>query len=188
MSGGSMNYVYLREPGQLFEGENQEALESAEQVLQAMGYKDIAKDVRRLLEYVRSAENCISVLQENLRDVLHAVEWYESADYGLDTTKKVLEEYRTGKAALYAFIENAAKETKPAEPNAPAPVPDPAPAPDPAKQPPEPSPLRKSCGTCKWSKISMGSCSIVGYVCGECKVTGCQCRDCDGLDGWEPTS
>ena len=182
MSGGSMNYLYLREPGQLFEAENQKALEDAEAVLQRLGYKDISKDVRRLLEYVRSAENCISVLHENLSDVLHAVEWYESSDYGLDNTKKVLEEYRTGKAALREFM--AAPATAPTlEPATPE---IPAPAPSPAPQIQEHSVLRQTCGTCRWNMLASGTCRIVGYVCGQCKVTGCKCRDCDGLDKWEP--
>lgn len=95
MSGGSLNYLCYKEPVELFN--HLEDLEMAEQYLLAKDYKDIAADVRRLMEYIKSAENRIGVLAEQLNNVLHAVEWYISADYGEDTLRKALEEYRTGK-------------------------------------------------------------------------------------------
>lgn len=95
MSGGSLNYLCYKEPAQLFD--HLEDLEMAEQYLLAKGYKDIARDVRRLMEYIQSAENRIGVLSEQLNNVLHAVEWYISADYGENTLRKALEEYRDGK-------------------------------------------------------------------------------------------
>ena len=95
MSVGSLNYLYLREPGELFDMIPD--LESTETLLLQRGYDDIAKDVRRLIEYVRSAENRISVLQGQLKDVLHAVEWYLSGDYGDASLARDLEAYRNGK-------------------------------------------------------------------------------------------
>lgn len=95
MSGGSLNYLYCKEPTELFY--HLEDLEMAEQYLLAHGYKDIALDVRRLMEYIKSAENRITVLADQLEKVFKAVEWYISADYSKDTMLKVLEEYRTGK-------------------------------------------------------------------------------------------
>lgn len=98
MSGGSLGYLYNKDPGDLFEEYNREYLERAEALLLAQGYRDIARDVRRLLEYTYAAENRIGVLFDDLRDVLHAVEWYDSSDYGKDTLRKKLEEYRNGGA------------------------------------------------------------------------------------------
>lgn len=95
MSGGSLNYLCYKEPAQLFD--HLEDLEQVEQHLLAFGYKDIARDVRRLMEYIQSAENRITVLADQLENVFHAVEWYISADYGKDTLLKELEEYRDGK-------------------------------------------------------------------------------------------
>ena len=95
MSGGSLNYLYCKEPQELFN--EIESLTEAEATLLRDGYKDIARDVRRLIEYVQSAENRIGVLHEQLTDVFHAVEWYYSGDYGRDTYKNVLETYRRGR-------------------------------------------------------------------------------------------
>lgn len=95
MSGGSLDYLCFKEPEELFHciGE----MEKVEQVLLQRGAQDIARDVRRLIEYVKSAENRISVLSEQLNDIFHAVEWYQSADYGEGTLLKHIEKYRMGK-------------------------------------------------------------------------------------------
>lgn len=95
MSGGSLNYLCYKEPGALFEYIAD--MEEAEAVLLSEGYDDIARDVRRLIEYVKTAENRIGVLHDNLKDVFHAIEWYESADYDKNTMLEALEEYRGGK-------------------------------------------------------------------------------------------
>ncbi len=95
MSGGSLDYLCFKEPEELFHCI--EEMEKVEQVLLQRGAQDIARDVRRLIEYVKSAENRISVLSEQLNGIFHAVEWYQSGDYGEDTLRKHIEQYRTGK-------------------------------------------------------------------------------------------
>lgn len=94
MSGGSLNYLHCREPAELFE--NIENLEEVERELLSRGYADIARDVRRLIEYIQTAENRIEVLSRQLRDVFKAVEWNLSGDYGDKTMEAVLEKYRKG--------------------------------------------------------------------------------------------
>lgn len=94
MSGGSLNYLCFKEPHELFE--HIDDLKSVEEFLLARGDTDIAKDVRRLIEYIRSAENRVSVLSEQLKDVFKAVEWYISADYGANSLQKALNRYRGG--------------------------------------------------------------------------------------------
>ena len=96
MSGGSMSYLYDKDVSYLFRPEYLEHLEAAEAMLLCSGYKDIAKDVRWLIEYVNSAENRIGVLFDMLRNVFHALEWYCSADYGKDSLVRELEKYRRG--------------------------------------------------------------------------------------------
>lgn len=102
MSGGSFGYLYCKEVEDLFGCSSLENMEEMEAYLLRFGYKDIAKDVRRLIEYIQSAENRISVLHEQLADVFHAVEWYVSGDYGRDTMLKALERYRTGQTETEA--------------------------------------------------------------------------------------
>lgn len=96
MSGGSMGYLYNKEVPDLFDADHLAHMETAEAMLLDRGYKDIAKDVRRLIEYINSAENRIGVLHEQLRGVFHAVEWYISADYGDNSLIRELEKYRRG--------------------------------------------------------------------------------------------
>jgi len=50
--------------------------------------------VRRLIEYIKTAENRIGVLSEQLNGVFHAVEWWESGDIGDASLAKALENYR----------------------------------------------------------------------------------------------
>lgn len=97
MSGGSFNYLYCKETRDLFN--EVEDLEAMELYLLRRGDKDIAKDVRRLIEYIRTAENRISVLQENLAGVFKAVEWRVSADWGEKQLQRALDKYRNGEEA-----------------------------------------------------------------------------------------
>ena len=96
MSGGSYDYLFCREVNELFSVDALDNMESIEVHLLSTGYDDIAKDVRRLIEYIKSADNRISVLHEQLGGVFKAVEWYDSGDYSKGTMKKELEKYRTG--------------------------------------------------------------------------------------------
>lgn len=92
MSGGSLNYLHLREPDELFE--QLDDLEKVEKELVAQGHIDIAQDVRRLIEYILTAENRIRVLAGNLKEVFHAVEWWLSGDYGDACLQNAIEKYR----------------------------------------------------------------------------------------------
>ena len=92
MSGGNFNYLCYAELSELLNRISD--LEDMERELTELGYTDIAKDTRRLIEYCISAKNCIGVLFEQLNDVFYAVEWYRSADIGKDSLLKHLEKYR----------------------------------------------------------------------------------------------
>ena len=69
-------------------------MEDIESVLINLGYTDIAKDMRRLIEYCKSAENRISILFEQLNGVIHDIEWFESGDISESTLIESLENYR----------------------------------------------------------------------------------------------
>lgn len=97
MSGGSLNYLFCKEPAELFEYGRVEDLETAAAEAYNAGYRDVAKDIYRLAEYIKSAKIRVEVLHEQLKDVLKAIEWYISADYGADTLRKSLDAYRAGR-------------------------------------------------------------------------------------------
>ena len=94
MSGGSYNYLCFAPMTDVIK--RVADMGEMEDFLLKAGYTDIAKDVRRLMEYCKSAENRISVLFERLEEVFHDIEWYESGDIGKESLIKTLEEYRIG--------------------------------------------------------------------------------------------
>lgn len=95
MSGGSHNYLCFADVPELIMRTNDMA--DMEQELIKYGYTDIAKDVRRLIEYCLSAENRIRALHDQLSDVFHSIEWYDSGDWNAEELKKELDKYKMGK-------------------------------------------------------------------------------------------
>ena len=96
MSGGSLSYLYNKQFPEVCNYIDE--MKKVEKELISQGYTDIARDVRRLIEYCLTAENRISVLFDNLSDVFHAVEWYYSSDYSEDSLIKELDRYRAGQS------------------------------------------------------------------------------------------
>ena len=96
MSGGSYNYLYCKNVDELFG--NIWDIEDMAEELTKMNYLDVAADMTRLAEYIKSARIRVGVLSEQLRPVMKAVEWYKSSDIGEDSLKKAIEEYRIGGA------------------------------------------------------------------------------------------
>lgn len=94
MSGGSYDYLYCKEPEELFS--RVEYIEDMSELALRLGYKDIALDLTRLAEYIKSANIRVSVLHTQLRGVMHDLEWYDSCDIGEDTLKEHIEKYRQG--------------------------------------------------------------------------------------------
>ena len=92
MSGGSLGYLYNAELSDLLN--RIPDLESVETTCILLGFKDVAMDVRRLIEYCISANVRIQVLFEQLQKVFHDVEWYHSSDIGKEDLLKTLEKYR----------------------------------------------------------------------------------------------
>lgn len=94
MSGGSYDYLYCKDASELFNEVGN--LELMCNFLVINNYHDVALDMRRLIEYIKTSENRITVLSEQLRDVMKAVEYYESCDYGRDDLERYIENYRKG--------------------------------------------------------------------------------------------
>lgn len=94
MSGGSFDYLYCKEPEELFNRVGY--IEDMSEIALKLGYRDIALDLTRMAEYIKSAKIRVTVLQEQLKEVMRSIEYYESADIGEDTLKERFEEYRQG--------------------------------------------------------------------------------------------
>ena len=94
MSGGSFDYLYCKETPELMS--KVDYIEEMADILARKGYCDVAIDMSRLVEYIKSAEVRITVLSGQLKDIMKAVEWYESCDIGEDGLEKAIEKYRKG--------------------------------------------------------------------------------------------
>lgn len=92
MSGGSLNYLCYKDTPDLFNAVRE--LEQVEQHLLQRSAPDVAKDVRRLIEYIQTAENRISVLSENLNGIFKAIEWQLSGDWGEKSLQEAIDQYR----------------------------------------------------------------------------------------------
>lgn len=92
MSGGSYSYLcYASFPEILGRVEDMKTIERR---LIDLGAKDIAKDVRNLINYCEDVRQTIDCACEQLSDVFRAVEWFDSYDIGEDAMKTRLEKYR----------------------------------------------------------------------------------------------
>ena len=94
MSGGSYDYLYCKECHELFTYSSIRTLEEMESRFLELGYEDVAKDFRRLIEYIKFANNRVEVLGGQLNEMMHDIEWYDSGDIGADTLAKRVEKYR----------------------------------------------------------------------------------------------
>lgn len=94
MSGGSYDYLYCKEDEELFK--EVANIEDMSELARRLGYEDVALDLTRLAEYIKSAKIRVSVLHNQLRGVMHDLEWYEDHDIGEDTLKERIEAYRRG--------------------------------------------------------------------------------------------
>ena len=95
MSGGSFDYLFCKDVCELFEYCNIRTLEEMESRFLKLGYGDVAKDFGRLVEYIKSANNRVEVLSDQLNELMHDIEWYDSGDIGKDSLAESVEKYRT---------------------------------------------------------------------------------------------
>lgn len=98
MSGGRYDYLFCEKTEELFTSYNVRILEEMEQSFVGLGYEDVAKDFRRLIEYIKSANIRVGVLGDQLNSMMHDIEWYDSGDIGRDTLAKGVERYRLCRA------------------------------------------------------------------------------------------
>ena len=95
MSGGSYDYLYCKNTEELFS--KAVDIDDMAEALEKLNYLDVARDMRRLSEYIKSAYNRVDVLATQLKPIMKAVEWYESCDISAEDLGEKVEEYRGGK-------------------------------------------------------------------------------------------
>lgn len=93
MSGGSYNYLCYQDADALLnrDGDLQEMADR----LAGLGYaNDAAKETQSLLLEIRRCKNRIQSVAERLEPVWHAIEWWDSNDWGEDQVKAAIAKYR----------------------------------------------------------------------------------------------
>lgn len=112
MSGGSYDYLFCKEAEELFKRDNVRALEDMEERLIEFDFIDVAKDFRRLIEYIKSASIRVEVLGDQLKELMHDIEWFDSGDIGMDDLAVCVEKYRSGKDTVDALQEETEAEIR----------------------------------------------------------------------------
>ncbi len=95
MSGGSYNYLFTKEPEELFGWSAKDDLEDMADSLAQLGYaEDAARETLDLLLKVRQIEVHLATRLKRLNDVWPAMEWWHSGDSSEDEVKRALARYR----------------------------------------------------------------------------------------------
>lgn len=100
MSGGSYNYLYIwaSDPQQLVS--RRADLEAMADRLAELPYaKDAAQETKEILALIDQVGDQIAARGRVIADVWHAVEWWDSADYGEDKVREALAAYLDARAS-----------------------------------------------------------------------------------------
>ena len=93
MSGGSYEYLFVKDVDQLLNAES--LIKAMFERLAGLGYaEDAAKETFDLLLTLRQFRVRIEVMQGRLSEVWRAIEWWDSGDSGEDGFKEALDSYR----------------------------------------------------------------------------------------------
>lgn len=100
MSGGSYNYLGSYQVQDLRDVLDKESdLQAMAARLAGLGYaEDAARETEELLVMLRQWKVRAEVRLDRLRDVWHAVEWWDSCDWSEEQVLHALEKYREGKS------------------------------------------------------------------------------------------
>lgn len=95
MSGGSYNYLCYQDWPEIV-NKTPDMSEMVDRLI-SLGYKDAAKETESIILILENIQTRIEARLERLQPVWKAVEWYDSSDYGLDSVKEAIKEYREEK-------------------------------------------------------------------------------------------
>lgn len=94
MSGGSYDYLFLKEPGEI--SRHEDTVQRMAERLSGLGYaQDAARETESVLLLARQFEARMRARLERLSEVWRAVEWWDSGDSGEDYLEQALLQYRS---------------------------------------------------------------------------------------------
>lgn len=94
MSGGSHNYLCFKDDEDLFAYGALNDMENMASRLIELGFEDAAKETLNLKYTIQQALVRSKVMKNRLQDVWKSVEWYDSADSGIDSVEQAVSKYR----------------------------------------------------------------------------------------------
>lgn len=97
MSGGSYNYLCFKDGEQLFEQGTLNDLKNIENRLNELGYTKIAGKVSDMNQIITESLEQVTTMKEELNDILKAVEWHDSLDYGIEEIEEAINRYENPK-------------------------------------------------------------------------------------------
>jgi hypothetical protein len=94
MSGGSFNYLFIKDDADLFNRSNLLEMENMATRLLELGFEDAAKETLNLKYTIQQSLIRTQVLKDRLGDVWKAFEWYDSGDTYLEKVELKIKQYR----------------------------------------------------------------------------------------------
>jgi len=92
MSGGSYDYLCWKDADQLIN--STDTIQEMADRLAGLGYAEhAAYETQQILLTIRQFRNRIEAMRDKLMPVWHAIEWWDSCDWGEDQVKEAIEEY-----------------------------------------------------------------------------------------------
>lgn len=92
MSGGSYNYLFTKDPEELVS--RRDDLEAMRNRLVELGATDVAAAVEEIAATITSYRHEVEWRMAKVADVLQAVEWLDSNDWGEDQMREAIAKYR----------------------------------------------------------------------------------------------
>ena len=93
MSGGSFEYLYMRDPGEVMNGYEGELASMREALVEA-GCEDAALATEQARLVLRHAYIQYEAARQALEGVWHAMEWWKSCDYGENQFREAVDKWR----------------------------------------------------------------------------------------------
>lgn len=97
MSGGSFNYLYIKDARDWVEHYQDSATSDAgsmAEALVALDAPEIAQEIYLVQHRIRVMLASIEPVLKNLADVMHAVEWFQSCDWGREDVMTEIAKFR----------------------------------------------------------------------------------------------
>jgi hypothetical protein len=92
MSGGSWEYMYGWDTSRFLD--NQQSVAAMAKRLTQLGHADAGQAMEEFALLLLHARLQIETRQDTLKDVMHAVEWHDSSDYGKEQVSEVVRKWR----------------------------------------------------------------------------------------------